>query len=302
VLDLTGYSSVRCAPCGRPSTHTVARVPYCAPCARAQGTRPLPPDLTSLATQSWADLRGALHARHLPVPKTKAAARTQLEAVVHGTEFRSPRERRAAATFSVTELAPRLCAAWDAWWLPGELEEVTHVVLENQMAARMLALQGQCAVYAALRRPSLPVLGMSAVHKLRGLAHSNPEHKTTYAERKRAGLAWCRAWLEEVPTLHDWREWWDTYPDKRDDLADCWLQGIAFLRDRLPPGTLPEPPVSDAWFDPPVRNRPDKRGHGATTSGGRRATKRPTTTATGLPGLEGPPDAPSSAVDSGSPA
>jgi len=54
--------------------------------------------------------------------------------------------------------------------------------------------------------------------------------KTSYAERKKMGITITKQLISESSYLHSWV---DTFQKskKKDDLADCFLQGLWFMKE-----------------------------------------------------------------------
>jgi hypothetical protein len=95
------------------------------------------------------------------------------------------------------------------------------VLVENQMAAKMAVVQGMVTQYW-IERGAATIEAVSPVHKLKGLG------KTTYAERKKAGVEKTRTMLGVFGL--------DASPldarKKKDDLADTFLQAMWYLENK----------------------------------------------------------------------
>lgn len=129
--------------------------------------------------------------------------------------------------------------------LATQFENATHVVIENQLgsnATRMMILQGMITMYftAHLSKPS--IAHVSSSHKLKYAVSIIPnthqetqtqKHKTTYKEHKQNAVLYC----EQILEMHNQSQT-QMFKDlkknkadekKRDDLADCFLQGLWYL-------------------------------------------------------------------------
>lgn len=102
---------------------------------------------------------------------------------------------------------------------------VTHVIIENQMSDRMKTIQGMIAQHFIGKGVEC-IEFVSSANKLK----SFQESKSTYAKNKKDGVVYCRETLSMFPR---WLDFWDSRKGKKDDLADCFLQGIWFWRNRL---------------------------------------------------------------------
>jgi hypothetical protein len=122
--------------------------------------------------------------------------------------------------------------------------DVTHIIIENQIstiAARMKTIQGMLAQYFILRNPGVMIQFVSSMNKLKGL---DKLHETTdanaseYKKHKKDGVEYCRRFLARMSVpdgsdpMHRILEWKSLLENskKKDDLADCFLQGIWYLQ------------------------------------------------------------------------
>jgi hypothetical protein len=116
------------------------------------------------------------------------------------------------------------------------------MIIENQistLASRMKTLQGMITQYFIMKNiPQIEFISASC--KLKLFADSTHDADadadedlivdvSTYADRKRSGIAVCRS-LGEISRKHnsDYAKWMAVFEThkKKDDLADCFLQGL----------------------------------------------------------------------------
>jgi hypothetical protein len=101
------------------------------------------------------------------------------------------------------------------------------VIIENQIstiASRMKTLQGMIAQYFIMKyTPHIEFI--SAANKLKMFM---TKKKTTYTERKLESVEVTKELLETLPQLTEYRGYLDKNK-KKDDLADCFLQGVYYL-------------------------------------------------------------------------
>ena len=105
------------------------------------------------------------------------------------------------------------------------------VIVENQigpLALRMKTLQGMIMQHFIEKGVPL-VEEISASNKLKEFLGNK---KTTYAERKKAGISITKKIISETNTLHKWTELF-TKHKKQDDLADSFLQGRWYLKNTI---------------------------------------------------------------------
>jgi hypothetical protein len=119
---------------------------------------------------------------------------------------------------------------------------IDMMIIENQistLASRMKTLQGMITQYFIMKQVQ-QIEFISASCKLKLFTDSATTHEdvdgeelivdaSTYADRKKSGIAVCRS-LGEISRKHnsDYAKWMSVFEThkKKDDLADCFLQGL----------------------------------------------------------------------------
>lgn len=105
--------------------------------------------------------------------------------------------------------------------------KIDIVIIENQIstiASRMKTLQGMIAQYFIMKyTPHIEFI--SAANKLKMFM---TKKKTTYTERKLESVEVTKDLLETLPQLNEYKGYLDKNK-KKDDLADCFLQGVYYL-------------------------------------------------------------------------
>ena len=105
------------------------------------------------------------------------------------------------------------------------------VILENQIspiAGRMNTIQGMLAQYFIMRAGVCPKIEFIASSgKLKDYKESS--EKNTYKDHKKDGIAFCRNFMNKNEGLRRCQEVLEA-SSKKDDLADCFLQGIYYLK------------------------------------------------------------------------
>jgi hypothetical protein len=118
---------------------------------------------------------------------------------------------------------------------------ITHVIIENQistLATRMKTIQGMLTQYYIMKGvPEIEFI--SSFNKLKAFSkasslkkdETDKTDKDKYKERKADGIAICTKFLDENPGLTPWKTMFEE-SKKKDDLADCFLQGLFFIRKK----------------------------------------------------------------------
>lgn len=73
------------------------------------------------------------------------------------------------------------------------------------------------------------IFEISSSNKLRDFLNGK---KTTYAERKKIGIVKTRELISNNINLKKWITHFNTHK-KKDDLADCYLQGLWFIKHKI---------------------------------------------------------------------
>jgi len=156
-----------------------------------------------------------------------------------------------AGTIDLITLGRNMCAHLDRVLPLETLPLLTHVVLENQistLASRMKTLQGELTMYFLIKCPHVHIEYVSSTHKLRHFAHLLPAptvpatgtpasvpstvsvastENAKYRQHKRDAIRITQHLLETAATPDDKTKWTHVMTHKkRDDYADCLLQGL----------------------------------------------------------------------------
>jgi len=121
--------------------------------------------------------------------------------------------------------------------------DIGLVLIENQIspiANRMKTIQGLLAQYFIMRYDTIDIRMISSANKLKQFVKKEEKEKEEkekkeektdsqkYKEHKKDGVIYCKQLFETYKIDEKWISALDT--KKKDDLADCFLQGIWFLK------------------------------------------------------------------------
>lgn len=122
-----------------------------------------------------------------------------------------------------------------------EIENMANpdiVIIENQIspiANRMKTIQGMVAQYFIMKDSNIDIHFVSSANKLKDFQplenQLRDNEEKTYAKNKKNGVEYCSQLLQSTPEFEKWISALDT--KKKDDLADCFLQGIWYLTNKL---------------------------------------------------------------------
>lgn len=106
----------------------------------------------------------------------------------------------------------------------------SHVIVENQIspiATRMKSIQGMVAQYFIMRHDDINIEFLSSAGKLKGFEKQNENVDSEYQQHKKDAVFYCSRFLE-TERYANWNTVLNT--KKKDDLADCFLQGIQWMK------------------------------------------------------------------------
>jgi len=115
------------------------------------------------------------------------------------------------------------------------LEEtnIDYVIIENQIspiANRMKTIQGQIVQYFIMS--GINVANIEFISASNKLKEFETDNKTEYKDRKKLGIVKTQETLEHNENFSNMLDYFNTHK-KKDDLADSFLQGLWFIKNRI---------------------------------------------------------------------
>jgi hypothetical protein len=156
---------------------------------------------------------------------------------IYNTCF-EPVENTNASKIDLVTIGRNLQSKFDA--ILGEhLSTIDKVIIENQIspiANRMKTIQGMIAQYFIMKNNNISIEFVSSINKLKDYStdckKEDKEEKMKYSDRKKVGIKKC---LEIITNEHNYKTWEDFFSkhSKKDDLADSFLQGVWYIKNKL---------------------------------------------------------------------
>ena len=115
------------------------------------------------------------------------------------------------------------------------LSSIETIIIENQIgpiANKMKTIQGMISQYFIMKNNNIQIEFISASNKLKDFLPKENEEKLDYKQRKKLGIQTC---LEIITTdfrFKDWETFFNKH-QKKDDLSDCFLQGMWFIKHKM---------------------------------------------------------------------
>ena len=113
-----------------------------------------------------------------------------------------------------------------------DIDSIDNVIIENQigpLANKMKTIQGMISQYFIMTNNNIIIDFISASNKLKDYL---PKEKIDYKQRKKLGVETCLTIINNDLQYNEWRGFVNKHT-KKDDLSDCFLQGLWFIKYRV---------------------------------------------------------------------
>jgi hypothetical protein len=147
-------------------------------------------------------------------------------------------EKVNAPTVSLVTIGKNIQHKFDEL-LEDHIANIQTIIIENQigpLANKMKTIQGMISQYFIMKNNDINIEFISASNKLKDFmpkkGDKNVSEKLDYKQRKKLGVQTC---LEIVSLDHRFKEWENFFNKhaKKDDLSDCFLQGMWYIKHKL---------------------------------------------------------------------
>jgi len=110
------------------------------------------------------------------------------------------------------------------------LLKIDTIIIENQIgpiANKMKTIQGMLAQYFIMKNNNISIDFISATNKLKDFIDKTV--KMDYKERKKLGVQTCSNFVLNDTQFSEWAAFFSKH-QKKDDLSDCFLQGMWYIK------------------------------------------------------------------------
>jgi hypothetical protein len=116
--------------------------------------------------------------------------------------------------------------------LEDHISTIDIIIIENQIgpiANKMKTIQGMISQYFIMRNNNIHIEFVSASNKLKEFL---PSEKIDYKQRKNLGIQTCLSIINTDFRFKEWENFFNKHT-KKDDLSDCFLQGLWFIKHKI---------------------------------------------------------------------
>lgn len=117
--------------------------------------------------------------------------------------------------------------------LENYVSNIDKIIIENQigpLANKMKTIQGQIAQYFIMKNNDIDIEFVNASNKLKDFIQSS--EKTDYKQRKKLSVDTTLNLVVNDIRFLNWSDMFQKH-NKKDDLADCFLQGLWYLNHKI---------------------------------------------------------------------
>jgi len=120
--------------------------------------------------------------------------------------------------------------------LSEQLATIDTIIIENQigpLANKMKTIQGMISQYFIMKNNNIRIEFISASNKLKDYINTNEKkEKMDYKQRKALAVKTTTDMVTNDEKFKEWEPFF-TKHSKKDDLSDCFLQGLWFIKHKI---------------------------------------------------------------------
>ena len=109
----------------------------------------------------------------------------------------------------------------------GIMGEISDVCIEIQMTSKMRIISFMIAEYFIVKNDNIKIKMVSPCYKLKDLETK----KTNYSDRKKNSVKHCLDIIKNYNNTN-WEDFFNSHK-KKDDLSDCFLQGLWYIKNKV---------------------------------------------------------------------
>lgn len=121
-----------------------------------------------------------------------------------------------------------------------DVSSISYMIIENQIgpiANKMKTIQGMISQYFIMKNNNIQIQFISASNKLKDFIKDKDKDtknqpKLDYKQRKKLGIQTCLEIITNNVHFNQWENFFCKHT-KKDDLSDCFLQGLWFIKHKL---------------------------------------------------------------------
>ena len=220
--------------CGRPAKFTKNEFHYCLAHAKKQEYKFVTPDLKQIFLNKQKLQKLVEIADKYGLTKDTTLKKADLLSLINSYRekncFENVAASKNASEINLVTIGKNIKTKFGL--LFGDDLVIDHVIIENQispLANRMKTIQGMVAQYFIMTGTGHNIEFVSASNKLKAFSK---EDKEKYSDRKKLGVSKSLEIMETQSNYGDKIEFFKAHK-KKDDLADCFLQGLWFISTPL---------------------------------------------------------------------
>jgi len=147
-------------------------------------------------------------------------------------------EKVNAPTVSLVTIGKNIQHKFDEL-LEEHIGNIQTIIIENQigpLANKMKTIQGMISQYFIMKNNDINIEFISASNKLKDFmpkkGDKNGSEKMDYKQRKKLGVQTCLEFVSLDARFKEWETFFNKHA-KKDDLSDCFLQGMWYIKHKV---------------------------------------------------------------------